>query len=368
MTFAEGGANKAMRIIHTGDLHLESKQETNLTKENAKTRRYELILTFKRMIEYAVLNDVEAILIAGDLFDSKYISRGTYSIVIDEIRKHDGIKFFYLKGNHDENDYFTRENIKNLFLFNSCWTTYDIANGITVTGREYTATESKEEVPSLNREYCNIVLLHGQITASGTSSDREQICLDFYRDKNIDYLALGHIHKHMEGRLDQRGEWVYPGCLEGRGFDECGVKGFELLDIDEESLKVNHTFIPFASRNLYEIEVDITGCNSSGEVEDRINQVLMDFEYTDNDLVRINLSGEQELMSEIDEGYLTRVFCDRFYHFSLVNHTKVRVNYEEFAKDMSLKGEFVRLVQNAGDISEDAKSRIIRKGISLILG
>ena len=59
-----------------------------------------------------------------------------------------------------------------------------------------------------------------------------------YHYKNIDYLALGHIHKYKQAELDQRGVYCYSGCLEGRGFDECGEKGFVLLDIDEESLKL----------------------------------------------------------------------------------------------------------------------------------
>ena len=52
------------------------------------------------------------------------------------------------------------------------------------------------------------------------------------KNKNIDYLALGHIHGYKEAPLDGRGKYCYPGCLEGRGFDECGKKGFVLLNIE----------------------------------------------------------------------------------------------------------------------------------------
>ena len=74
----------------------------------------------------------------------------------------------------------------------------------------------------------NIVVLHGQIASV---SGVDQVNLKRIQGENIDYLALGHIHSHSAEKLDSAGYYCYPGCLEGRGFDECGEKGFILLDI-----------------------------------------------------------------------------------------------------------------------------------------
>ena len=74
----------------------------------------------------------------------------------------------------------------------------------------------------------NIVVLHGQIASV---SGVDQVNLKRLQGENIDYLALGHIHSHSAEKLDSAGYYCYPGCLEGRGFDECGEKGFILLDI-----------------------------------------------------------------------------------------------------------------------------------------
>lgn len=60
--------------------------------------------------------------------------------------------------------------------------------------------------------------------------DSENLNLNRLRGKGIDYLALGHIHQHREEKLDDRGIYVYSGCLDGRGFDECGEKGFVLVE------------------------------------------------------------------------------------------------------------------------------------------
>ena len=58
-----------MKLIHCADLHLDSRMEANLTKEQARERRQELLGTFTRMVAYAAKEGVRAILIAGYLFD-----------------------------------------------------------------------------------------------------------------------------------------------------------------------------------------------------------------------------------------------------------------------------------------------------------
>ncbi len=42
-----------MKIIHCADLHLDSQMTANLTKEQARERKREIIRTFTRMVEYA---------------------------------------------------------------------------------------------------------------------------------------------------------------------------------------------------------------------------------------------------------------------------------------------------------------------------
>ena len=55
-----------MKIIHCADLHLDSKMTANLSKDQARERKREILRTFTRMVEYASKNDVRVILIAGD--------------------------------------------------------------------------------------------------------------------------------------------------------------------------------------------------------------------------------------------------------------------------------------------------------------
>ena len=97
----------------------------------------------------------------------------------------------------------------------------------------------------------NILMLHGQMTENPSVVDYG-IDVRRLRGKHIDYLALGHLHSHREGILDERGIFCYPGCPEGRGFDECeGEHGLILLETDATTHTLSHTFIPFENRRLF---------------------------------------------------------------------------------------------------------------------
>ena len=79
----------------------------------------------------------------------------------------------------------------------------------------------------------NIVVMHGQVAGYNSNEKAEVISIPKLKEKNVDYLALGHIHSYQDGRLDARGAYAYAGCLEPRGFDELGAKGFVRLEVGQ---------------------------------------------------------------------------------------------------------------------------------------
>ena len=74
-----------MKLIHCADLHLDSKLNTYLDSDRAKRRRDELLRNFERLVRYASENQVEAVLIAGDLFDRDKVSALTANTVLSVI-------------------------------------------------------------------------------------------------------------------------------------------------------------------------------------------------------------------------------------------------------------------------------------------
>lgn len=364
-----------MKIIHCADIHLDSSLSAHLDERRAKMRREEILNTFLKMIDYAAAHEVQAILIAGDLFDARRVQAGVRAAVESAIRRHPDIGFYLLKGNHEASGFLDalEEIPENLKLFGEEWTTYCLnpsgKGNIMLTGAELAPGKTEELYDSLVLDYdrFNIVMLHGQQNNYTSKNRAEVIALGKLRNKGIDYLALGHVHEFHCEELDRRGRWCYSGCLEGRGFDECGEHGFVLLDVDEESLAYQYRFVPFASRTLRVLEVDVTGCTAFSGMEDAVEDALAESEFSPEDMVKIVLAGRVDVTVEKHVDLLSRRLAERFFFLKIYDETKLLVDYDSFLLDMSLKGEFVRQVK-AAELDEETKATVIRYGLQALAG
>lgn len=363
-----------MKIIHCADIHLDSKMQSNLDRDKAKERKNELLMTFNRMIAYGEDQGVEAILIAGDLFDTRNISATARKNVQNAILSHPKMDFFYLKGNHDSDGFLENWNSlpENLHLFGERWKSYMVnpAGNVVITGIELSPDNSGSIYHSLvlDADKVNLVMLHGQETTTKSKDRAETIRIRDLKGKNIDYLALGHVHAYKKEPLDSRGVYCYPGCLEGRGFDECGSHGFVLLDIDEGKKLVKSQFIPFATRCLYTVPVDVSGCQDTMQILQRVTEELNGQAYDAKSLIKIVLTGQVDVECEKNIPYLLQSLQEDYYFLKIYDETKLSVDYEAFRYDESLKGEFVRMLQNDASLTEEERSTIIRFGIQALAG
>ena len=349
-----------MKLIHCADIHLDSPMETNLSADKARERKLEIRSTFARLVRTAADEGVEAVLIAGDLFDGARVTKSTENYVLDLIASHPMIDFYYLSGNHDKGSALVNaaQLPANLYTFGKLWSTYRRGN-VAITG----ASVPDADTLSLNAEEVNILLLHGQERRSSGVAGEDIIHLGRFKNKNIDYAALGHIHEHRVLRLDTRGIAVYSGCLEGRGFDECGTKGYVLLNI--EGGRVSHRFVPFATRTLHTVECDVTGFTSQLDLEERMLLAVAGIAQTD--MVKVVLTGTSPAEATLDLTHLRGVLAERFYFAKVKDETRLSINAEDYAHDISLKGEFVRRVM-ASSLSESEKERVIACGFRALSG
>ena len=350
-----------MKIIHCSDLHLDSRMETNLSSKKAKERNQEILLTFERLVQYAKNEGVSIIMLAGDLFDTNRISASSVDYFLNEVRNAQDIDFLYLKGNHDESKYAFEAEIlpDNLKLFSDAWTSYTY-DFLTISGIEmnYDNESSLYDELRLDSKQTNIVMMHGQ---EATQPGVDMVCLPRLRNKGIDYLALGHIHSYKKDKLDERGSYAYCGCLEGRGFDECGEKGFLLLDVEPQQIKTS--FIPFAKRQLHDLHVDITGKEKITEIKQAMEAASAKIDT--NDLVKFTLEGEYTFETQKDFDFLLKVFSNQFYFVKIKDMTHLKIEKENYEHDISLKGEFIRNVM-ASNLSDDEKEEIICAGIQAL--
>ena len=364
---------QSMKIIHCADIHLDSKLEANLQGEKRKIRKAELLDSLADMVEYAIHHEFDAVIIAGDLFDTAKITRSTLTSVAGLISRNPGLEFYYLKGNHDAERALENELIgcPNFHTFGRTWTTYRIGEekNITISGAELSADNNDiYNTLMLNPGDFNIVVLHGQNTMYGAKDRAEYIDVSALKNKAIDYLALGHVHKYEEGELDRRGIYCYPGCLEGRGFDECGKHGFVTLDIDERSGKLERRFVVSSKRELYAVEADVSGCADTFAAVSAARRYIEQAGADHKDLVKIVLTGEVSEDISFDTDYIAGQLADEYFFVKVYDRTGVKIDISRYMKDVSLKGEFIRLVYEDEGLDEESRNLIIKTGISALRG
>lgn len=349
-----------MKIIHCGDIHLDSKITAHLEPDKSRARKAEVLAAFRGMIKYAVENGVTAVIIAGDLFDSDVILPGTKDIILSDIKAAEGIDFLYLCGNHDAGKTLRQTaHPENLKFFGDTWTRFDYGT-VSVYGAELTSANCRDIYGALvtDPDRFNIVTMHGAIgTGYGTDAvNRNDLC-----DKNIDYLALGHYHSHSTEPLDKRGTLCYCGCLEGRGFDECGKKGFVVLDIDENGYETS--FVSTGKREIFNVECDISGLSSAYEISAAVDSAVESI--PPQSIVRVTLTGEVGVDARKEPDLIKTHLEGQFWASDLKDATRLYIDPESYRNDVSLKGEFIRLLLNS-DLPAEVRDRVARCGLNAI--
>ena len=124
--------------------------------------------------------------------------------------------------------------------------------------------------------------------------------------------------------------------------------------------------MPFAKRRLYTVDVDVTGCSHSVEMAECIKEQLAEASCQSSDLVKIVLNGALDVSSEKNINYLVQYFSGDFYFVKIYDETTLKVQPADYCNDESLKGEYVRTVLSAEDISEEEKASIIRLGLQIL--
>jgi len=232
-----------IRFIHTADIHLDSPLKGLEAHEDAPveeirgaTRR-----AFENLIDLAVEEEVDFVLIAGDLYDGAWKDYNTGLFFAGRMGRlaKAGIKAFIVSGNHDAASRITRTMPlpDNVTLFSHKKTqSVRLENlGVVIHGRSYSSRAVTENLalqyPRHDADYFNIGLLHTSLNGREGHEDYAPCTLNDLRSKEYDYWALGHVHKREVIAEDP---WiVFAGNIQGRHIKETGAKGATLVTVED---------------------------------------------------------------------------------------------------------------------------------------
>ena len=324
-----------LKIIHGADFHLDS-PFSGLTPKRAAQRRGEQRELLERLAGLARKKEAGLVLLAGDLLDSERVFPET-ARALSKALASIPCPVFIAPGNHDP---YTSRSIwtaldwpDNVHIFRSRGLERVDLPGCTLWGRAFTDTHQETSplegltVPGDGK--LHLAVLHGCV---GERNGYGPISPAEIAASGLDYLALGHIHQGSGLNREGNTFWAYPGCSEGRGFDELGDKG--VLYVEAEPGRVKSQFVSLAKRRYEIITADITGPAGPlaailealpGRTSDLICRLILTGEGPAPDLVNL----EQTLSSE-------------FYGLTLVDRTRLPRDLWARREEDTLTGLFLR--------------------------
>lgn len=325
-----------MRFIHTSDLHLGRYYKGELPKEIAKKRREELWMSFEKIIKYCKNNNIELLLLTGDLFEREYFTLNDMNRFVEILNTLKLTKIIIIAGNHDyisENSLYNKvEFNENIYIFRD-EDYFDIEElNLRIHGISWDVPNNlnKNIKIKLKEDSKNILMLHGSV---GTD-EYFPININDLKESNLDYIALGHIHLPQK-ILDN---CYYPGSPEGLNFKETGKRGFILGEL-KEGLKIQ--FIENQIRKYNALDIEVTSDMNFMNIKEEIYNNL---EGKEEDLNRINLTGfwndPEYLKQNLD-------FSSKYFYVEINNNVKKDINIEQIYlenKD-NIIGKFIELTK-----------------------
>ena len=345
-----------VKILHAADFHLDS-AFTSLPEEKARERRQEGRALPERLVDYANDHGVELLLLSGDLFDSDQLYAQTARELSTALGRFRG-QVVIAPGNHDvytaASPYATEPWPENVHIFRSnvMEKLFFPQYRCTVYGAALTGDISDEVCPSFTCPDDGTVrlgVLHGETGAR--ESQYRPLLPDWIAHTGLDYLALGHVHTC--GGVSRAGEtsYAYPGCPEGRGFDETGAKGFLLGTVERGAVQLS--FVPFARRRYEALTVDVTDADPLEAVTAALPAA------TERDIYRIILTGTTETPVRTEQLY--EQLAERFYHLELRDRTGMKTALWDRCGEDSLRGLFLRRLRAQYDDAEGEDRRRIEQ-------
>ncbi len=260
----------SIRLLHAADLHLDAV----LTGAAEGPWADATLKAFSRIVDTAIAERVDAVLLAGDLYERRDQSiRARLHCAAELKRLHQAeIASFIVRGNHDPLD----ADAGGLSLPPSCtvfggqWSEVPVMMGggvgFRVQGVSFREAIERDNLaqafkrqgpePTIGLLHCNLVGTRGHANYAPCS-------LDDLSAAGLDYWALGHVHTRQQFELASGGLAAYPGNPQGRTVKETGPRGALLVELDETAqARPTVRFVPLDVVRWHELEVDLSTLDS----------------------------------------------------------------------------------------------------------
>lgn len=310
----------SFRFIHAADLHLDS-PFIGLRGLDDGMRSFIQDSTFRaleRLVRLAVSEQVDFMVISGDIYDSSNISLRAQLRFLDamESLEREGIAVYVIHGNHDPLDSAKLAvklppNVQEFGAEPSRVTAVrrsDKREVAQITGMSYPTSKVTDNIaltyPQATRELYHIGLLHANVDGDAQHETYAPCTRKDLSQAGYHYWALGHIHTRR--MLQESPYIVYPGNIQGRHIKETGPKGCYVVDVDEGYNTVL-SFHELDSMRWSLVQAPIDGCGSVDEWRQYLERTLGQVAEENREklsLVRVMITGRSPVHRQLENGYV----------------------------------------------------------------
>lgn len=284
---------KQIKFIHTADLHLDSpfvglKHMPSHLFEKIRESTFQ---AFTKLVTFAIKEEIDFVLIAGDLYDGEDRSLKAQLKLKNEFERlaKVGIEVYVIHGNHDHMSgkwlniewpdnvhVFSSEKVEcKEFMKNGSLLAY--LYGYSYPTRAVMENMTKYYVRKDNPSVYHIGMLHGSVEGNKEHDVYSPFKVSELISKDFDYWALGHIHKRHV--LHHSNPMIaYPGNIQGRHRKETGEKGFYVVEIEDHEVRTE--FISTEEIIWKEVEVSIEGITTISELIQKCEQIIFAMKQT----------------------------------------------------------------------------------------
>lgn len=339
-----------MRIAHIAEPLIGVMADVYLSVDQDQAWQEARISAFSDACDSAVSQGAEIILLTGRLFADSYVTDLTISRVLDVIREKkavfvwkpdaNGKRYLAHKSDIPHNFYLLDPDSQAEFLLRDAHITLWSGRGEGSDGCNILIFDRAPELNPQNLSLVQKVLPKIQYIAAG-----ERV----YLPKDGSFLSK-HVPK-----------------LENTGFDDEEESGYFLLELSEKADEpVSLQKKDAAFYHFHQITVDVETEDDYGAVYRKCAAATSGLGK--HDCVRILLRGKVDVEAFIRPDSLQESLKPRFFYLEIFNDCRLELDEAAYAGDISLKGEFIRMVLSEDSLSESEKSRIIQCGWNALRG
>jgi exonuclease SbcD len=267
---------KPITFLHVADLHLDSPYVglKHLPESLLNRVQESTFVSLQRIIDLAIKEKVDFIIIAGDLFDSEQRSLRAQIRLRDQLLrlKREEIQAFIIHGNHDPlkgnwvqldwptNVHFYADKIEVKPYIKEG---KHIANlyGFSYLDKAVTENMAIQYEKGPEDGY-HIAILHGTLSSNKDHNPYAPFLLTDLKDKGFDYWALGHIHQKQI--LQSEPPIIYPGNIQGRHRKETGEKGCYFVKMNE--IGKSYSFVETCDILWQHLQISASDINTIDEL------------------------------------------------------------------------------------------------------